>query len=342
MVAAFEIPQETRRSRFVRDHLFSLVSRRAYTRWVYESPGFRKELEALLADRTFDIVHVDSLDLVAYLPTVAGRRVVLAHHNVESQLMARRAASERGLRRLYLLEQARLLKREERRWTPLVDANVVVSPDDGATLQKIAPAAKIVVVPNGVDTRAFQPMDQAPSREIVFIGGYTWFPNRDGMEFFAGEVLPLIRATEPDLRVTWIGRAPQHVRDEYADLGIRLTGYVDDIRPHVARGACVVVPLRVGGGTRLKILDAWAMGKAVVSTSAGCEGLAVRQGENMLVADDPPAFAAAVLRVLNDGVLRARLGSEGRATVETHYDWDVIGRAMLRAYSVISRQSGAE
>jgi len=324
----------------MRDHLFSVLSRRGYTRWTYDSSAFRARVEELVADGAFDIVHVDSLDLVAYLPSLVQGNVVLAHHNVESQLLARRAETEAGLRRAYLREQARLLEREERRWAPRVAINAVVSPEDGQTLQKIAPgAAQILVVPNGVDSSAFLPSDEEPQREIVFVGGYTWFPNKDGMAFFATDVLPRIRARAPDVPVTWVGRAPERVREEYASLGVRLTGYVDDIRPYVSRAACFIVPLRVGGGTRLKILDAWSMGKAVVSTSAGCEGLVARTEENMLIADEPDAFASAVLRVLDDAELRRRLGKAGRRVVETHYDWDVIGKPMLEAYSALLEPS---
>ncbi len=334
-VEVFELPQERSRLRFVADHLSSVLSGRAYTRWAYESGAFRTRLRELLKAEPFDLVHVDSLDLVGYLPLLTGQPLVVAHHNVESQLLRRRADSESGLRGMYLRRQARLLEREERRWCPRVDLNVVVSPEDADTLAALAPAAEVMVVPNGVDSRAFSPSDEEPRREIVFVGGYTWFPNREGMEYFAVEILPLIRDRDPDVPVTWVGRAPEEIRQAFAGRGVTLTGYVEDIRPYVTRAACFVVPLRVGGGTRLKILDAWSMGKAVVSTSAGSEGLAVRPGENMLVADEPESFAAAVLRVLDDTDLRQALGSEARATAESLYDWDVIGGPMLERYAVL-------
>lgn len=341
-VHVFELPQERSRSRFVSDHLRSLVSGRAYTRWSYESAAFRMRLRGLLDSVRFDLVHVDSLDLVGYLPllTPTGQPVVLAHHNVESQLLRRRAESESCLRRAYLRLQAHLLEREERRWCPRVDLNIVVSPEDANTLTELAPSAEVMVVPNGVDSRTFCPSDEEPCREIVFVGGYTWFPNRDGMEYLASEILPLIRARDPEVPVTWVGRASDEVRSAFGAMGITLTGYVEDIRPYVTRAACFVVPLRVGGGTRLKILDAWSMGKAVVSTSAGSEGLAVQPGENMLVADEPESFAEAVLRVLNDPELRRRLGARGRATVEAYYDWQVIGGPMLARYADLAPSSG--
>jgi polysaccharide biosynthesis protein PslH len=330
-VEAFPIPQEHSRPRLVWDHLRSLLTGRAYTRFAYESRLVRERIRDLVARGGIDVVHVDSLDLVAYLPMLRSVPVVLAHHNVESQLLRRRAESESGLRRRYLRLQARLTRREEARWCGQVALNTAVSPGDAEELSRIAPGARVAVVPNGVDTEAFTPAAPGPREGIVFVGGHTWFPNRDGMEYFAEEILPLIRASRPGVRVTWVGRADEATREAFAARGIDMTGYVDDIRPYVDRAACFIVPLRVGGGTRLKILDAWAMGKAVVSTSRGCEGLDVREGENMLVADEPATLARAVLTLIDDADLRARLEAGGRETAVRSYDWSAIGDGLWKA-----------
>jgi glycosyltransferase involved in cell wall biosynthesis len=145
-----------------------------------------------------------------------------------------------------------------------------------------------------------------------------------------------------DEPVTWIGRAPQPVRRDYEKkYGIQLTGYVDDIRPLVQAAACYIAPLRAGGGTRLKILDAWAMGKAVVSTAVGCEGLDARDCDNILIRDTADGFADAIRNVLGDKALRARLGVGARRTAEKKYDWEVIGRPMLDRYREL-HASGAQ
>ncbi len=205
---------------------------------------------------------------------------------------------------------------------------MAVSGEDRRRFGRLAPGAPFAVVPNGVDTHTFRPAS-VPQAGVVFVGGYSWYPNRDALAHFAEDVLPLLRAQVPGVQVRWVGRAPDEVRREYRERhGMELTGYVEDIRPSVHQAACYVVPLRVGGGTRLKILDAWAMGKAVVSTSVGCEGLDARDGENILVRDDPAEFAAAVRRVLEDDALRARLGEAARRTAEEVYEWEVIGRSM--------------
>ncbi|CAN5737962.1 glycosyltransferase [soil metagenome] len=339
-VEVFPIPQEESRFRFLIDHLKSILGGRAYTRWAYESREFRNRLEHLVSTRDFSVIHLDSLDLVGYIPALEGHQMVVAHHNVESSLLARRADSEDAFRRRYLYLQARFTAREERTWCPRVALNVAVSNEDQETLASLAPGSRIVVAPNGVDTTAFLPTTQEPDQDIVFVGGHTWFPNRDGMEYFADSILPLIRRTHPRVRVTWVGRAAQPVVEAMAAKGVQMTGYVDDIRPFVARAKCFIVPLRVGGGTRLKILDAWALGKALVSTSAGCEGLIRKDGENLLIADSPQEFASAVGRVLDDENLRRLLERGGRTTVEKHYDWSTIGHSMLKEYRTLIQPSG--
>lgn len=335
-VEAFPIPQEYNRSRLVWDHFRSVLFRRPYTFYTYKSKAFSRRLQHLLKQGDFDLVHVDSLDLSAHLPDLAATPIVCTHHNVESELLRRRAFSESSrLFRWYLDFQANLTDSEHRRWCRRVALNIVVSEEDGQLLSRLVPNARISVVPNGVDTTMFRPRYSC-GHGLVFVGGYSWYPNRDGMAYFADRILPLIRRTYPDLPVTWVGRAPEEVQKEYlTTYGIRLTGYVEDIRPHVHSAACYVVPLRVGGGTRLKILDAWAMGKAVVSTSVGCEGLDARDGENILIRDNPEAFAEAVDSVLRDNELRRRLERNARTTAERVYDWDVIGRDMLQLYQTL-------
>ena len=330
----FPIPQEHSRSRLLWDHARSLITRTPFTTFVYESESFETRLQELLGSSSFALVHVDSLDLARYLPTVtAAAPVVCVHHNVESMLLRRRSLAERQMwRRRYVAFQAGLLEEDERHWYDRVDLNVTVSPNDRDAVLQVAPRANVQVVPNGVDVETFQPM-LGKEEGLVFAGGAGWFPNRDGMEYLGRDILPLIRRDGNGVPVCWVGRATPAERERFAaEFDVTMTGYVPDVRPYLADAACYVVPLRVGGGTRLKILDAWAMGKAIVSTSVGCEGLDARDGDNILIRDTPEAFAEAVRQVLADAQLRKRLGSAGRRTVETTYGWEVIGPPMIRSY----------
>ena len=335
-VYAFPVEQTLSRSRFVSDHVRSLVHRRPYTEYVYESGAFRRQLDAALASGPFDLVHIDSLDLAGYLGNFEPAMVVCVHHNVESQLLRRRAEGERSpLARRYILYQADRVEELERHWCGRFALNIAVSEHDRRELQMLSKSARFLVVPNGVDTRQFL-VHEGPQRGMVFVGGTQWFPNRDALVHFADDILPRLRERGVDEPVAWVGRASEpmirHYGEEY---GIHLTGYVPDIRPYVDAAACYVVPLRIGGGTRLKILDAWASGKAIVSTSIGCEGLDARDGENILIRDDPDSFADAVKSVLLDPDLRRRLGRAARQTAESTYDWEVIGREMVQSYHAI-------
>lgn len=339
-VRAFPIDQEYSRPRFIRDHLASLLGRAPYTTSAHESEPFREALAEALRTGGFDMVHVDSLDLAGYLPMVESLPVVCVHHNVESELLRRRASTERNpIVRAYCAVQARFLRAEERKWGQRVALNVMVSEEDRRLFEELVQGARTAVVPNGVDTEMLRP---AVGRDdgLVFVGGYGWYPNRDALEYFAAQILPLIREKIPEISVRWVGWAPEEIQERYRDaFGIDLTGYVDDMRPIVQNAACFIVPLRVGGGTRLKILDAWALGKAVVSTAVGCEGLGASDGRQILVRDDPRAFAEAVCDVVTDPRLREGLGRQARDWAEKCFDWERIGERMFETYETAADQS---
>jgi glycosyltransferase involved in cell wall biosynthesis len=277
---------------------------------------------------------------------------VVTHHNVESQLLERRSVGEAaGWRRHYFRLQAERLRRAEAEWMPRVALNVVVSSEDERVFRAIAPGASYAVVPNGVDVDYFRPQP-GPTEGCVFVGGTTWHPNRDALHWFAAEILPRLRARGEQGPVTWVGRVTDEERHAFDGVdGLHLTGYVDDIRPYLARATCFIAPLRFGGGTRLKLLDAWAMGKAIVSTNPGAEGLGGIDGQDLLLADEPEAFTDAVVKVLRDRGLAERLGAGGRAAVEARFSWAVIGRRMSDLYRGVaglnnggepSRRSGDE
>lgn len=341
-VQAFPIPQEESRIRWFWDHLRSVASNSAYTRYVYASQAFGTALDRALSATRFDVAHMDSLDLVAYLPRIGGIPVFCSHHNVESSLLRRRAVSLKPLGRQYLRHQAALIEREEREWLGRVDVNIAVSEADASALRALAPGARVEVLPNGVDTEYFAPHDGPGGGGIVSVGGTSWHPNLDGLEFLTADILPRIRKSRPDTDAVWVGRATASQRKAYARRGIELTGYVEDVRPFLRAAACFVAPLRFGGGTKLKILDAWAMGKAIVATPAACEGLEARDGENILIRSDPGAFSEAVVRVLEDDPLRRKLEQNARRTAEGTYSWRTIGQEMTRLYrEFVNRTAGA-
>lgn len=330
---SFDIPQTSDRLRFAWDHFRSVVFRRPYTWYTHDVNRVKGRLRALLKDGNFDVVHMDSMDLIALLPELQEIPVVVTHHNVESLLLRRRADSATNrLVRWYLSHQARLLETAERWWLPRVALNLAVSEGDAALFRGIAPAAKLAVVPNGVDTEYFTP-SSGPVDGCVFVGGTSWYPNLDALEWFVADVLPRLRVRGMQSQVTWVGRASAEELERYNRIpGFRLTGYVPDIRPFVHSAACFIAPIRVGGGTRLKLLDAWAMGKAVVSTSSGAEGLNYLDGENILIADSAELFADRVMIALTDAGRRTSLEAGARSVAEREYGWQVIGAKLRSLY----------
>lgn len=334
-VEAFPIPADQRKIRAVWDHLRSVFTARPWVRFLYDSRAYGARLAQVLSGGDIDLVHVDSLDLVAYLPELNALPTVCVHHNVESALLERRADAESGVRRWYIRHQARLLEGAERTWCPRVDLNVVVSEDDRRIFRNLAPDASFAVFPNGVDIERYAPGPREGDG-LAFVGGTTWFPNRDALAFFHDDVLPLLHARGERPRVRWIGSVSDEDREAYGRTdGLTLAGYVEDERPLMREAACFIVPLRVGGGTRLKILNAWAMGLPVISTTIGCEGLEARDGENILIADTAREFAEAIVRVVHDRALRDRLGHAGRRVAVSRYSWNVIGQEMTASYETV-------
>jgi glycosyltransferase involved in cell wall biosynthesis len=221
------------------------------------------------------------------------------------------------------------------------DLVLAVSDADRRTLERLyAPPAPIAVVPTGVDTRFFQPPSPSSVEEkhLVFTGSMDWLPNEDGMTYFCREILPIVRRVEPGVTLSIVGRAPTPAVRKLAEIpGVEVTGKVDDVRPHVARGAVYIVPLRIGGGTRLKIFEAMAMGRACVSTTVGAEGLPVTPGRHLAIADDPDRFAHAVIRLLRDRSHRAEIERAARRLVVERYDWSVAAAELDRALTAAAR-----
>lgn len=307
--------------------LRSLLSPRSFERLVYRRPAMQAALDARLARRDYDVISVEFAQMAEYrLPRGARRRpvVVLDEHNIEYDILHRTAAREAGRgRKLYNYLDYHKLRREERGAWRRVDGCTLTSGRDEAILRAQAPALPTAVVPNGVDLEQFRPAPQAAAepQTILFFGAVSYYPNTDGLLYFLREVFPLLRARYPELRLRIVGPEPPEAIRRCASDRIAVTGFVDDVRAEIARATAVVVPLRIGGGTRLKIVEAMGMGKAIVSTTLGAEGLAVTDGEEVLLADDAATFADRVGRLLDDPALRARLGAAARGLAERRYGW---------------------
>jgi polysaccharide biosynthesis protein PslH len=283
-----------------------------------------------------DLVHLDTIALAPLAGCCNNLPLVLAHHNIESQLMQRRAEFERGwLQRRYVSREAAKLRRFEAQVAGRFRSNITVSEADADTLRAICPGVVIDVIPNGVDTHYFKPLRGQETPTLVFTGGMNMFANRDGVDWFLETVWPIVKARIADVRFVAIGQRPSErlLAAVARDSAIEAPGFVRDVRPAVARAAIYIVPLRVGGGTRLKVLDAMAQGKAIVSTTLGAEGIDVRAGEHLVLADDAAAFAERIVELLQRPEARLRLGDAARRQAEAKYSWTILGERLAAVYA---------
>jgi sugar transferase (PEP-CTERM/EpsH1 system associated) len=300
----------------------------------FSPPGAGRAIRALLAAERFDAVVYQSVEVADHrLPL--GPRVVIDEHNLEYELMERSAAQARSMsRRLHYALEAAALKRVELGLLARADLVSVTSERERERLGALLPDASVVVTPNGVDTEAFAPdpeRAETPER-VIFTGTMDYHPNEQAVHYFADTIWPRVRAEVPGATWYLVGARPPASFQRLAALpGVTVTGTVAETQPYLAAAAVAIAPLLVGGGTRLKIVEALAMGKAVVTTALGCEGLNVMSGEHLLVADDPGEFADAVIGLLRDDARRARLGAAGRALVEREYSWTRSGRVLVQA-----------
>ena len=316
--------------RFYVDAALHLVDPLPYAVGKYRSAEYRRRLEALLARERFDLIVCDFLFPAVNLPKRLPCPAVMFTHNVESEIWRRHAETKTGvLGRLLYGAQYRRMLRYERRELARFDGILAVSDADRDTFTRLYPGAisqPVHVVPTGVDTDYFEPASSDPqSRAMVFTGSMDWLPNEDAMLYFCREVLPAIRAEIPDASLAIVGRTPTPAVKKLAEEhGVTVTGRVDDVRPYMKEAAVYIVPLRIGGGTRLKIFEAMAAGKAVVSTTVGAEGLPVTDGEHVRLADEPAAFARAVVHLMRDLDERRRIEAAARALVVARYDWSAV------------------
>jgi glycosyltransferase involved in cell wall biosynthesis len=330
--------------------LRSLASLRSFESHRYELPAFQAAIDQAFARTRFDVVNVEFPYLMRYRfsaqPGSAAPPVVLDAHEIEYDILRQTVVSESGVaRRVYNVLNWRKMQREERAAFRAADAIAVCSLDDQRRVLADAPGARTAVVQNGADVDYFRPRpgDPAPDgRTVLFFGTMGYHPNVDGVLFLLREVWPRIAKQHPHARLKIVGLRPPPTILEYRSPRVEVTGFVEDLRPHLASASVVVAPLRLGGGTRLKIIEGMAMARPIVSTRIGAEGIEAVPERDLLIADEPEMFAAAVGRILDDPALGFRLGAAGRRLVESRYSWQAasIELAGLFHASIEARRRG--
>jgi glycosyltransferase involved in cell wall biosynthesis len=322
----------------------SLAGNTPYWEHLFENSSAHRALESLLRRHRFDLVHADIVFLRRYAWAARGTPLVLNHHNVESHLLERRALSAgHPLARRFFRAQASRVEAVERTLARRAAGNLLVSQLDEERLRVLAGELDTAVIANGVDLDFFNYLQTTGEPgHLVFAGGMDWFPNRDAMAAFAADTWPALVNDGHHRRLTVIGRnPPPELLALQSDSRVSVTGFVDDVRPYIERASIYVCPIRVGGGTRLKVLDALAMGRPLVSSDIGVEGLGLSEGEHYLRANSTAELIAQVRRLESDAELGNRLRTAGRAFVERHYGWDGIARRLESAYGrVMQTQTG--
>jgi glycosyltransferase involved in cell wall biosynthesis len=301
----------------------------AYTTAWLQSSAARSVISQRLQATSYDIVHFDTIGLAPYRSLAKAVPATLTHHNIESHMMFRRAESATNvLARAYFLHEARALRAYEQRTAADFAVHITCSTLDSERLRELAPRAKTVEIPNGVDCDFFQSRDLSErAQSLIFVGTMNWYPNIDAMLFFLRAVWPDLRRRLPAVTLDIAGSNPPKSIAELAAMldGVAVHGYVPDVRPMLDTAALFVCPIRDGGGTKLKILDALAMKKCVIAHPIACEGIDVTAGENIILASTAAEFVKQIVTLLPDERRRREIGKAGRALVESQYSYTAIG-----------------
>ena len=321
--------------------LRSLGSTRSFERLQVAIPAMQRALDRVLRTKRFDVVNLEfsflgDCDLRQAPPGERLPALVVDSHNIDYDLARQYARAASSLaRRVYAGANWRKLRREELATYRNADGVYLCSAVDERRLLDQVPGARTAVIPNAADIEYYQPRSTDPppdGRTVVFFGLLSYVPNIDGAIHFIQDIWPRIAEVHPEARCRIIGGRPPPSLLALAGPRVELTGFVSDLRPHLAAAAVVVVPLRLGGGTRLKIVEAMAMGKAIVSTTLGAEGIEAVPERDLFVEDEPAAFADAVNRLLAEPGLAARIGHSARQLAEERYAWSGAARALEGFY----------
>lgn len=334
-VEFFPIPMEAHRNGMARLAARSLLSRNSYTlNWLRSAP-FAQALRQINADN-FDLLHADTISLAPYAALLPSLPRALDHHNVESQMMQRRADNESNpLKRAYFALEARKILAEERTWCPQFGSNIMCSDLDAQRLTDLVGPVPTAVIPNGVDIDYFTPQ---PAREIpgrlIFAGRLSAYTNRQAALFIVNELWPLLARELPEVTFDLVGGSPPAQATELAAREPRFTapGFVDDVRNNIAEASIYVCPITDGGGTKLKVLDALAAGKALVADPIACEGIDVVEGESVRFAHTPAQYLQVIRELLADEAQRKQLGRAGRELVVNRYSYGSIGEELSATY----------
>jgi polysaccharide biosynthesis protein PslH len=310
-------------AKFYSQVLLNFLSKEPFSTSYHIKRNFIEQLGMVLEQEKPDLVHCEWTNLAPYLKFVKNVPCIISSHNVESDIWKRLGKHGSNIfKKIVGYSQAKKIENLEKKWYPQVNMCITVSREDQKILQGYG--AKVKVVENGVDINYYDiPQDIVDPYSLIFTASFDTFSNQDGAEYFVKDIYPIIKKRIPQIQLWLVGKDPSEHMKFFPkhDSSIHVTGTVDDVRPYVSRAAVCVVPLRIGGGSRLKILEALAMKKAVISTTVGAEGLTITHDRDILLADKPDKFAEYVLLCIRNDDTRNSLAEAGYELVKEKYDW---------------------
>lgn len=335
-VEFFDIPVRKSKQGRSLHALKSFFSLGGYTMDWLASDEFEKSLQEILATTNYDLIHFDTISLAIYRDLVKNIPVSLDHHNIESHMMLRRASKELNyLKKLYFYIEGIKLDYQEKKWCSQFDINITCSSMDTERLYEVVGKLNCVDIPNGVDIDFFKPSSQ-PQRKnsLVFIGSMNWYPNIEAADFLLTEIFPKVKEKEPDAIIDIIGVAPpiSITKHHNPANGINIHGFVNDIRDLFGSAYLYICPISDGGGTKLKILDAMAMGKAIIANPVACEGIKLKDRESVIFCETAEDFVTAILALYKDPDMVKTLGVNARALAEKDFSFVKIGGKLVETF----------
>ena len=322
--------------------LKSLFTSAPYTMNWLLSPEYGNRIAELVKEHNFDFVHFDTISLAPFLPYCSNIPNSLDHHNIESHMLIRRASKESNfLKRMYFLQEGRRLEKFEKEYCPQFNFNFTCSDVDTQRLEEISPASKVHTIANGVDTEFFKPNKDIEKKErLIFVGTLSWYPNIEAVDFIAENIWPLVKEKYPNLTVDIIGANPPRNLVELSEKEERFNvhGFVDDILGFLHEAKCYVCPIKDGGGTKLKIVDALSIGMAIVADEIACEGIEVTDGKDVLFAQSGQEYLTQISKVLEEDSLRESLEDNARILAESTYSYDAIGKQLSDLFDLYGKE----
>ena len=329
----FIVPPDRRKHglRFYSKLFMNLFSPYPYMVTSHYSKNYLESVRRVIQNNSFDIVICEGVSYAIFLKGIRGIKKVIAAHNIEADIWRGYEKKEKNIfKKLYITIQRIKLEKFEKKAFRWVDGATAVNEKDAEEIGKFNAGYSAEVIYNGVDLEYFQPQDiEVDKNLLVFTGSMDYMANQDAAVYFTHNIFPLIKKLRPETKAVFVGRRPpSFIKDLGKIEGITITGTVDDVRPYIAKAGVYIVPLRIGGGSRLKILEAMAMRKVIVSTSFGVAGLNIAGNESIIIRDDDQEFAEAVVNILENIELTKKQGEDGRNLVEEQYSWDMLGKKL--------------